>query len=194
MKTIYGGLAIIITASILISCARGKTETADQDSTATGMADTTTTSNAPGFNDNDQNSYSNIENYLVKEAEIPAAQIQIIDSACAIDVSPTEEQMEKMKKEYGEEEFATIVDDASFYSSEVRRKLEGLNVKVIDAQKRYLKLRGAQTTWLLDIRKEKAPEWNLIFFQTGKEPKIFASVDLAGDTTAALVHGYFDLK
>lgn len=130
--------------------------------------------------DFENNSYLNIENYIIKE-KIDSSKFDVIDFDCAIIVYPTIEQIDEMKKEYGEEDFYIVADDNNWYQSQAISIIDSIGVKVITINKRFVRLKGVQTTWDLDVRKKNLPAWNLIFFKTDKKPKIAAPINLTVD-------------
>jgi hypothetical protein len=128
----------------------------------------------------DYESYFKLESYLTKD-NIENIKLEIIDFDCAILIYPTVEQIDEMKKEYGEEDFYTVADDNSWYQGQAIGIIDSVGVKKTTARGQFLRLQGKQATWDLDIRKKNLPTWNLIFFKTDKEPKIVSTVDLTVD-------------
>jgi hypothetical protein len=117
---------------------------------------------------------------------------------CALSVWPSEAQLDNRKRgiqsEEEQDEFETAADDFGYYMYKATTNIETLQVKVIDAKKRYLKLKGLHTTWLLDIRKEGAPQWNITFFNISKEPQVVSYWEIAEDEAKLTIRQYFDLK
>lgn len=131
-----------------------------------------------GFDENNYESFTSLANYVVANpSQLPAIRI---DSPCVIMVNPTPEQVSKMEEEYGDD-FATIADDNSYYQAEAISKLDSASVKVIFAEKRYVSFVGQNETWTLDLRKEGAPEWNVIFYNPQKTPEIMSAIDVTYD-------------
>lgn len=128
-----------------------------------------------------------LESYLTKNI---ASEPETIDYTCAILIYPTDEQMEEMKKEVGEDDFYTIADDSQFYLGMAIEKIDSVGIKKTTATGQVLRLKGQTKTWDLDIRKKNLPEWNVIFFNTAKEPKIISAIDL----TTEEVKSYFDVR
>ena len=83
--------------------------------------------------------------------------------------------------EMGENDFYTVADDNDWYHGTAIGLIDSLNVRKITASKRYIMLKGSHKTWTLDVRKENSPSWNLIFFNTTKDPKVVSTVDLTID-------------
>ena len=137
--------------------------------------DSATTASASGFDENNFESYTNLNNYIVEEKN--ASDIQLIDSTCVVVIGPTDEQIQKMEKEYGDD-FETIVDDNSYYQSEAIMKFDSTNIRTVAATKRYLKFQGPKQMWVVDIRKDGAPEWNVILFNVDKKPEVSSSIDV----------------
>jgi hypothetical protein len=154
----------------LIACSSKKTESPPTDST-TSRGDTS------GIVETNYEKFFDIKTYVVT-GNIPAEEIQTIDSTSAIIINPTEEQIAALIKENGEEDFYTIADDASFYQANAISELDSFAVTTIVADKRYIKLVGDDQSWLVDIRLKGAPEWNIIFFDRRKEPKVISAIDV----------------
>ena len=150
--------------------------------TASSVADATPSDSAQnGFDENNYESFLDLENYKVNE--IPdASDIEVVDSSSVIVVVPSEQQVKEMEEKYGED-FYTIADDASFYQAEAMMRLDSVGVKkvVVGSVQRYVQLKGTSGSWLLDVRKEGAPEWNMIFFHVDKTPEIVSSIDVTTD-------------
>jgi hypothetical protein len=127
-----------------------------------------------------------LESYLV--SNVPEdAKLQIIDSTCAILVYPTDEQLEELKKNEGEENFYTAADDSNWYMAHALEKMDSAGVRYIEASGRFLQLKGVNKTWTLDVRKRNLLPWNLIFFKLNRDPQIIPTIDL----TTEKVKEYF---
>lgn len=129
-----------------------------------------------------------LQSYLT-EGRIDEVDVQSIDSSCAILIYPTEDQIAELKKTEGEENFETIADDSNFYQGTAISLLDSLGIKTVTANKKYVRLSGIQE-WTLAIRKKNLPEWNLIIFNTSKEPEIIPAINV----TATKIMDYFDVK
>jgi hypothetical protein len=171
--------AFVILGFAFISCSKPTERTDTQaDSLAAVAADTDTT-------EIDYEASLKLESYLTKTI---GSEAETIDYTCAILIYPTEEQIEAMKKEVGEDDFYTIADDSQFYLGMAIEKIDSVGIKTATAGGQWLRLKGQAQTWDLDIRKKNLPEWNVIFFNTTKEPKIISAIDL----TTTEVRTYFD--
>lgn len=135
----------------------------------------------------DYDSYFKLESYLTKD-KVDNKKFETIDFDCAILIYPTVEQIDEMKKEYGEEDFYIAADDNNWYQGQAIGIIDSVGVKMTTVNGQFLRLKGIQTTWDLDIRKKNLPTWNIIFFKTDKEPKIISTVDLTADE----VQDYFN--
>lgn len=177
--------ALRLTAIIFVfSCSSTQTEERNS------AIDSTENIYENGFDSNTFESFLRLENYLTA-AKITSPELQLIDSTCAIFVNPTEEQFIEMKKNYGEDGLATLTDDNGYFQSSARHILDSASIKITEVEKRFIRLVGENNkTWLLDIRKEGAPAWNLIIFNTRKEPEIIPAIDL----THNKIVQYFDVK
>jgi hypothetical protein len=141
-----------------------------------------------GFDPNTFESFLRLDNYLTDDT-IRDEEIQNVDSTCAILVNPTEAQFLEMQENYGDE-IAVITDDNGYFQSNARAILDSAAVIMVEAEKRFIRLRGEnKKTWVLDLRKEGAPPWNLIIFNTRKEPEIVPAIDLTENKAIQ----YFDI-
>ena len=127
----------------------------------------------------DYDSFFKLESYLTKN-KIENGKYEIVDFDCEILIYPTIEQIYEMKKEEGED-FYIGADDSNWYQGQAIGMIDSIAIKKITATGQFLRLKGKQETWDLDIRKKNLPTWNLIFFKTNKEPKIVSTVDLTVD-------------
>jgi hypothetical protein len=130
---------------------------------------------ASAFDQNNSDSYLNLNNYAVTDAD--TSNIESINFNCALIVNPTPEQVENLVTTYGDD-FSTMADDYTFYQSEAIVKFDSAKVKVVNAEKRFVRLIGSSRTWVLDLRKDGAPEWNIILFNIEKEPQVSSAIDV----------------
>ena len=121
-----------------------------------------------------------LQSYLT---DVDSPNMEMIDFDCAILIFPTEEQIEGMKKDYKEEDFYIVADDNNWYQAKAIEIMDSLSVRQITAKERYIKLKGENKTWTLDIRRDNLPSWNLVFFKRTKEPQIISVVNLTAETT-----------
>jgi hypothetical protein len=142
------------------------------------------------FDKNDSLSYFILSNYVASDEIKPApSEIQAIKSACAVLVYPTDEQIQAMKKEYGDN-FDTIAGDNGYYHGLAIEMLDSIDIETVNAEKRFLLFKSKSNSWTLDIRKEGAPAWNLVFFSLQKKPLIVPITDLSHNK----IIEYFDAK
>ena len=173
----------LIAIIFLWSC--GASQTEDRFS----ALDSTTSTREFGFDANTYESYLRLENYLT-ETKIPGEDIQVISFSCAILVNPTAERLSEMTEDYGEDDLATLIDDQGYFQSNARHILDSASVRIVEAEKRFIKCSGENSkTWLLDVRKEGAPPWNIILFNSRKEPEPVPATDLTRNKVAQ----FFDL-
>jgi len=130
-----------------------------------------------------------LESYLSKMT-IENEKLETVDFDCAILIYPTVDQIKEMKKAEGEDDFYVGADDSSWYQAQAIDKIDSMKINKISAEGHFLRLKGQQKTWDLDIRKMNLPAWNLIFFKTTKEPIIVSTVDLTIDQ----VKDYFEIR
>ncbi len=169
---------------IVLAAALGMQCTSTERSAEASDSDTTSVVEYDSLADRYEE-FLKIEAYQVDEDQIPSNDLMTIDSACALIVNPTAEQLERMEEESGEEDFATIVDDYSYYQSTAVMTLDSLGIKTRNADKRYVKFVAPGGGWTIDLRKEGAPEWNLIFFMPGRTPAIMTAIDVTRDSVNA---------
>ena len=168
----------LIAVIFLWSCGAAQTEE------RSGVADSTASAAEFGFDANTFESYLRLDNYLTG-ATIPAEDIQVIASSCAIFVNPTAERLSEMTEDYGEDDLATMIDDQGYFQSNARHILDSASIDIVEAEKRFIKCSGANDkTWVLDIRKEGAPAWNMILFNARKEPEPIPATDLTRNKVA----------
>lgn len=140
---------------------------------------------AQNANDRYYDNYFNLKNYLT----IDANPRHVIDYSCAIFVSPTAEQIEQMKAEYGEEDYYVGAEDSNFYAFLASKLLDSLDVKTVKLESGSIKLisKGKGASWTLDTSKKDGYGWNLILFNTSGTPMMTSAVDL----TEADIKQYF---
>ncbi|MFN8208265.1 MAG: hypothetical protein U0T82_12795 [Bacteroidales bacterium] len=129
-----------------------------------------------------------LESYLTK-LPFEIENFEIIDFNCAILIYPTKEQIDEMKQG-DEDDFYIVADDNNWYQGMAIEIIDSLSIKTVTANKRFIRFKGQQKSWDLDIRKRNLPEWNLIFFKTNKEPKIIPTIELTLDS----LKEYFEIK
>jgi hypothetical protein len=137
-----------------------------------------------GFDANTFESYLRLENYLAGAA-VPEGELQVVSSSCAILVNPTAERLLEMTEDYGEDNLVTIIDDQGYFQSNARQILDWASISIVEAEKRFIKCSGENhKTWVLDTRKEGAPAWNIILFNSRKEPEPIPATDLTWNKVA----------
>jgi len=173
--------AIILSLSLL-SCGKTKETATTSDTLITSTPDST---KAGKF---DYDAQFKLENYLAEQTD--TSKVQTIAFDCAVIIYPSPDQIEEMEKAEGEENFATIADDASFYQSQASQIIDSVGIKTVMANKPFLKFTGSKKNWTLDIRKKNLPAWNLILFNKNKSPLVSPTISL----TSEMVRTYFDKK
>ena len=170
-------LAITIFVLGLWSCSRPSDKNVSSDGRDTfrnlGQVNTDTLS----VNVND---VFKLDSYLDNKVIDTASQLTV-DFDCAFIIYPTNEQMEEMKKEYGEDDFFTIMDDGNYYQGIAIDLLDSLQVTTVSATKPFVRFIGTDKTWVLNLTRKGRPTWNLIFFKKNREPKIIGTAGLTAD-------------
>jgi hypothetical protein len=142
------------------------------------------------FDKENPSTYFILDNYFpATDLTVDPADLQLIDSTCAVLIYPTDEQLTVLQKEYGDD-YATVADDNSYYHGLAIEMLDSIDVETNNAEKRILQFKNDSQTWTLDVRKEGAPAWNLIFFNKEKGPMIVPYIDLSHDR----IKEYFGAK
>lgn len=181
-------IRIILSLAVLlfvVACFSKRSGEDVNDTTALNQGDTA----IAGEYGNEYDRFMDINGYSVDSMAVKLNQLQVIDSTMAVIINPTIEQMADMEEEYGED-FPTVADDAGFYHANAMMTLDSLQVKTRIPQKRYLKFQAdGGKTWLVDIRMEGAPEWNIIFFNTKKTPRVIPAIDV----DRRVIQQYFDV-
>jgi hypothetical protein len=129
--------------------------------------------------------YTLLENYIHTDA-VDTTDLETIDYDCAVLIYPTEEQIETMKNEYGEDDFYTIADDSQYYQAAAIEKLDSAGiVQVVSNTKRFLTFNDMSRDWTLDVRRKGFPAWNIVFFKKTKAPKVVFAIDVTNDSIQA---------
>jgi hypothetical protein len=143
------------------------------------------------FNKEDSTTYFVLSNYIKDSLiEIPRTDLQVVDSTCAVIIYPTDEQLDNLKFETGDK-FMEMADAYSYYQGRAIEMLDSINIGTVEGEKRFITFKKSRSkVWELDMRKEGAPAWNLIFFKTSKDPEIISITDLSKER----IMTYFDKK
>jgi len=179
-------LIFIITAFALLSCSKTTDKNSSTTSDTLKLTAKDSVSNATAI---DYDSYLKVESYVVPD-QTDTFTCYMIDHDCAVIVNPTDKQIDEMIKVDGEDNFATIADDFSYYQSMAIQMIDSVGVKTESFEKQYVKFIGEKKSWTLDVRKENMPAWNVIFFRRDKDPEIISAIDL----TTNHVRDYFEIK
>jgi len=118
-----------------------------------------------------------LENFLVNSKSINNDFV-IITHNCGIFISPNSIDIEKMKKEYGEEDFYTVADDNMYYDNEASKFLDSVQYKCIYPKARYLKFTVNNETICIDTKSRFKSGWLRILYSVNNKPIIFNSIDI----------------
>jgi len=113
-----------------------------------------------------------------------------IDFDCAVLIYPTEEEINKMKKTYGEDDFYIIADDNNWYQGMAIEMLDSVGIKKATVHGDSLRFKGEDETWSFDLKRDSLTGWNIILFSRRKGPKVISTVDL----TTQEIRNYFDIR
>jgi len=112
-----------------------------------------------------------------------------IDFDCAVLIYPTEEEIDEMKKQYGEDDFYIIADDNNWYQGIAIAMLDSLGIKKATVHGDSLRFKGESQTWGFDLKRDSLTGWNLILFSRTKGPQVVSTVDL----TTKNIRDYFGI-
>lgn len=184
MKQIF----IIAAFALLSSCSKtSDTKLSEAPSPLPQSLPKSSSADTAATTDLDYDSFFKLESYLTNDATNDST-LEIVDD-CAIIIYPTHEQVQEMKRSEGEEAFYIGADDALWYHAQVIDTLNHVGIKTIVPSGRFIRLKGREKTWDLDIRKKDFLAWNVIFFKTDKDPQIISTTDL----TVEGVRAYFEV-
>lgn len=111
---------------------------------------------------------------------IPANDFTLITEKAGIFISPDTVEIERLKQEYGEEDFYTAADDNLYYEYEADKHLEQKGIKTIYPKTRYLKFKTSSgKEYFFDTKPESGPNWYLMLFDPSKNyPVIISTIDI----------------
>jgi hypothetical protein len=106
---------ILIIVTTLLSCSKPNSNSIQEltDSLPKSNADISRALPRIDTTHYDYDNYFQLESYLIKD-KIDDTKFELVDFDCAILIYPTDEQIDEMKKEFGED-FYTIADDNLWY-------------------------------------------------------------------------------
>src|SRR5688500_9926642 len=108
---------ILVITLMLASCGPSKKEIVsemklvDKSAVSKPVDSVGTNQNESEYNYGDE---FKLDNYLV-HVNIDSSDLEEVRESVALLIYPTDDQVEEMKKEYGEEDFYTVADDALWY-------------------------------------------------------------------------------
>lgn len=117
------------------------------------------------------------KNYLI---DYKPGSSQTFDAhlTAAVFISPTTDEIDSLKKKYGEDDFYIIADDNVYYNSEAMQYLRSKNIDFQSTRKRFIKFTGQNKKDVyLDTDKHKSI-WSLILFNGKDEPVVISPVDI----------------
>ena len=96
----------------------------------------------------------------------------IVDRQAAVFIEPDSLQIEKRKKQVGEENFYVGADDYLFYMNTAQKFVDSVKLTTLSAKdKKFIKFIGSDKTQQI-ITLDKMPElWNVYFFKPTKKAK-----------------------
>lgn len=102
-----------------------------------------------------------------------------IASKTVVGIFPDSLQLSKMEKEYGEDDFFTIIDDVIWYDSQMREVIDSLKIKFVDTDKRLIRITTPNDH--IEINNDTSQvKWRYVYFD-GKEileRDVFYLIDL----------------
>ena len=106
----------------------------------------------------------------------------VIKSKCAIIYEPTENYINKSKKEVGEENFYISVDDALFYISASTEYLNSKKIKIVNTENdkilKFISINKSISFINLNLEKEM---FGIYFFDPNQNPKKIDITNITGE-------------
>src|SRR5215831_3673746 len=107
-----------------------------------------------------------LENFLVAD-QTDTSKFEIINYDCAVIIPISDNVVEEMKKSgSSDEEIATTLDDANFYSFHASEMIDSAGVKTVLLKKQFVKFVGSKENWTVDTYKKDLGGFNMILFKT----------------------------
>ena len=126
-------------------------------------------------NQNDSQKIIELQNVKMSRSKILVKRNNdtlVIENRSAIIYEPTDKRINKLKKEFGEEDFYTSADDYLFYLNESNKYLESQKMKIVmtknDKVLKFILADKSVTTIKLDLEKEI---WGIYLFDPKQQPK-----------------------
>lgn len=110
----------------------------------------------------------------VKNSSTSIDQYNIEQDSAIVFLYPTDDEIKKLKKEKGEDDFYTIADDENFYQAKIEEILDTKNYKTANTDKRFIKF---NTDVVFDKNSNKN-KWSVIIFKKGNKLEVTSSVEL----------------
>jgi hypothetical protein len=175
MKLFYS----LIICLIIFSCGKNKETASESDSLKTAKPDST---NSDGT--------LKLESFLVSE-QTDTSKVQVVNYDCAVLLPIADNVVKEMEKSgSNDEEIATTLDDANFYSYQASEMIDSIGVKTVMAKKQFIKFVGGKGNWTIDTYKKDLGGWNVILFKTNKSPEVTPNINVTLD----LARNYFGMK
>jgi len=169
----------IILCLIILSCDKNKETVSESDTLKTSKPDSISGDGT-----------LKLEKFLVSE-QTDTSKFEIINYDCAVIIPIAEDVVEQMKKSgSSDDEIATTLDDANFYSFHASEMIDSVGVKTVMPKKQFIKFVGNQKNWTIDTYKKDLAGWNVILFKTNKSPQVAPNISVTLD----LAKNYFDKK
>jgi hypothetical protein len=131
-----------------------------------------------------------LENFLVGE-QTDTSKFEVINYDCAVLIPVADNVVEELKKSgSSDDDIATTLDDANFYSYQASEIIDSIGMKTIMPKKQFVKFVGNKENWTVDTYKKDLAGWNVILFKTNKSPQVAPNISVTLD----LAKNYFDKK
>jgi hypothetical protein len=101
-------------------------------------------------------------------------QYNVEQDSAIVFLYPTDNEIKKIKKERGEDNFYTIADDENFYQAKIEEILDLKNYKIVNTDKRFIKF-NADVVFDKNSNENK---WSVIIFKKGNKLEVTSSVEL----------------
>ena len=122
---------------------------------------------------------SKLENDFPKEPNNQSDTLYA-DSSQVVFVTPTDEEVEVMRQENGEDAFQEILSDVLYYEFEAQEFLVAQRIPYVMTDKRFIHFIGKDEHYVIDTD-EYEMKWSVVYFDGISKPRFFSHVDIQSE-------------
>lgn len=113
--------------------------------------------------------------------KLDTSQFYVIDTVCAVSVSPDSTWFNEQQKSMQEDEWSAVADDHVYYESTAEDTLEACHIRVFYKKdnRRYLKFVKQNKQEVIIDRSKKKDLWGLILFNGKDDPVFWSDIDIS---------------